>query len=143
MTPKQPEPTSAGQRIADLFLGKRQRPARRTPLDDGSVLDVRCPRCAAALRARCGRTNSCPRCGERVTVPGADVARSLMPVSGGELTVLTSLSDGADQRRLPAPMLVIDYQRPHYLVRVRGEQTGWVDEAGTRLVRPTPPTKRS
>ena len=139
MTAKQPEPTSPGQRIADLLLGKRQRPPRRTPLDDGSVLDVRCPRCAAALRARCGRTNSCPRCGERVTVPGADVARSLMPATGGHLTVRDSLADGAAERPLPGPLLVIDYQRPHYLVRVRDQQTGWVDEAGTRLVRPIPP----
>jgi len=36
--------------------------------------------------------------------------------------------------------LVIDYQRPWYLVRVRVQQTGWVNEDSTRLVRPTPPT---
>lgn len=143
MTPEQPEFVSPTQRLADLFLGKRRRPARRKPLDDGSVLDVRCPRCGAALRARCGRTNACPRCTERVTVPGADVARSLMPVSGPDLTVRDGLAAGAPERRLPGPLLVIDYQRPWYLVRVRGQQTGWVNEAATRLVRPTRPARRS
>lgn len=130
---------SPTQRLGELFLGKRRRPERGKPLDDGSVLDVRCPRCGAPLRARCGRTNACPRCTERVTVPGADVARSLMPVTGSVLTVRDRLASGSAARELPGPLLVIDYQRPDYLVRIRGEQVGWVDEAGTRLVRPTPP----
>lgn len=130
---------SPTQRLGDLFLGKRHRPERRKPLDDGSVLDVRCPACGAALRARCGRTNACPRCSERVTVPGADVARSLMPAAGRDVTVRDSLADGAEERPLPGPLLIIDYQRPWYFVRVRGQQTGWVHEIATRLVHPTPP----
>jgi hypothetical protein len=138
----EPEFVSPTQRLADLLLGKRRRPPGKKPLDDGSVLDVRCPRCEAALRARCGRTNSCPRCRERVVVPGADVARALMPKAGRDVTVRLKLSDAASQLAVPGPLLVLDYQRPWYLVRVRGEQTGWVDERDTRLVRPIPPPQR-
>jgi hypothetical protein len=135
----EPEFVSPTQRLADRFLGKRVRPPHKRPLDDGSVLDIRCPRCEAALRARCGRTNSCPRCGERVAVPGADVARALMPAAGRDLTVRDKLSDVSSERMVPGPLLVLDYQRPWYLVRVRGEQTGWVDESASRLVRPVRP----
>ncbi len=123
--------------LARLF---RRRPGRvrKAPLDDGSTLDVRCPRCAARLRLRCGRTNRCPRCGEQVTVPGADVARSVMPLSGDVVAVRRSLTEEGS-RTLPAPLLVIGYERPWYLVRVRGEETGWVSETGTRLVTPQRP----
>ena len=123
--------------LARLFRRTRDR-TRTPPLDDGSTLDVRCPRCAAQLRARCGRTNACPRCGEQVTVPGADVARSLMPESGTELSVRRSLTEDGE-RRVQGPLVVLGYERPWYLVRVRGEETGWVNEWRTRLVPPSPP----
>ena len=121
----------------DRLLGRSRR-SRHVPLDDGSTLDVRCPRCAARLRARCGRTNNCPRCSEKVTVPGADVARSLMPLTGDEVTVRRSLTEPGE-RRLPAPLLVLGYEPPWYLVRVRGPETGWVHDAAVRLVTPRPP----
>jgi hypothetical protein len=124
--------------LARVFRRKRDR-VRAKPLDDGSTLDVRCPRCAAQLRARCGRTNACPRCTEKVTVPGADVARSLMPESGTDLAVRASLTEPGE-RSLPGPLLVLGYERPWYLVRVRGEETGWVNEWRTRLVVPVRPT---
>jgi DNA-directed RNA polymerase subunit RPC12/RpoP len=123
--------------LARIFRRRRAR-TRHTPLDDGSTLDVRCPRCAAALRMRCGRTNACPRCGEKVTVPGADVARSLMPVSGSDLAVRRSLTEPGETA-LKGPLIVLGYERPWYLVRVRGEETGWVNEWRTRLVPPVPP----
>jgi hypothetical protein len=116
-------------------LFRRRARVRSKPLDDGSTLDVRCPRCAARLRARCGRTNSCPRCRERVTVPGADVARSLMPAAGDEVEVRQSLTSPGSAT-VPAPVLVIGYEPPWYLVRVRGTETGWVADTGVRLVSP-------
>jgi hypothetical protein len=123
--------------LARLFRRRRDRP-KHVPLDDGSTLDVRCPRCAVALRMRCGRTNACPRCGEKVAVPGADVARSLMPESGSDLVVRRSLTEPGE-RTLQGPLIVLGYERPWYLVRVRGEETGWVNEWRTRLVPPVPP----
>jgi hypothetical protein len=120
--------------LARLF-GRRRTRVRTAPLDDGSTLDVRCPRCAARLRARCGRTNSCPRCRERVTVPGADVARSLMPTTGEDVEVRRSLSEQGSVT-LPGPLLVVGYEPPWYLVRVRGTETGWVADSGARLVPP-------
>ena len=70
-------------------------------------------------------------------MPGADVARSLMPVTGTELVVRRSLTaDDAGERRVPAPVLVIGYEPPWYLVRVRGEETAWAPDTGTRLVTP-------
>jgi hypothetical protein len=127
------------QALGDKLLGRtRSRRKRTAPLDDGSTLDVRCPRCAARLRARCGRTNNCPRCGEKVTVPGADVARSLMPVAGTDLEVRRSLTSPGTLT-VPAPVLVIGYEPPWYLVRVRGEQTGWVGDTAARLVKPQSP----
>jgi hypothetical protein len=125
------------------LLGRR-RPSRRraAPLDDGSTLDLRCPRCAARLRARCGRTNACPRCGEKVAVPGADVARSLMPLSGTDVVVRRSLTaPDPGSRNVPAPVLVVGYEPPWYLVRVRGAETGWVADDAVRLVRPQPPAR--
>ena len=123
--------------LAALFRRRRTR-VRKKPLDDGSTLDVRCPRCAAQLRARCGRTNACPRCGEKVTVPGADVARSVMPLSGTEVAVRHSLTS-PEERLLPGPLLVLGYERPWYLVRVRGTETGWVADSTVRLVNPRRP----
>jgi hypothetical protein len=123
--------------LARLFRRRSSR-SRKAPLDDGSTLDVRCPRCAARLRLRCGRTNRCPRCGERATVPGADVARSVMPLVGDAIVVRRSLTEEGS-RSLPAPLLVLGYEPPWYLVRVRGEETGWVSETGTRLVTPQRP----
>ena len=123
--------------LARLF-GRRPRRARHVPLDDGSTLDVRCPRCAARLRARCGRTNSCPRCRERVVVPGADVARSAMPLAGDTLVVRQSLTEPGTVS-IAAPVLVIGYERPWYLVRLRGTETGWVADDAVRLVRPQRP----
>ena len=122
----------------DRLLGRKTR-KKHVPLDDGSTLDVRCPRCAARLRARCGRTNNCPRCSERVTVPGADVARSLMPAVGDEVVVRRSLTSAEGERRVPAPVLVLGYEPPWYLVRVRGTETGWVSDTGVRLVDPRKP----
>lgn len=130
----EPEFVSPLGALRDRLLGRRPRP-KHVPLDDGSTLDVRCPRCEARLRARCGRTNSCPRCRERVTVPGAGVARSLMPLSGEELSVRRSLQR-PDTVTVKAPVLVIGYERPNYLIRVRGTETGWVNEGDVRLVRP-------
>jgi hypothetical protein len=131
-----PEFVSPLQALGDRLLGRtRSRRARKPPLDDGSMLDVRCPACAARLRARCGRTNTCPRCRERVTVPGADAARSLMPLDGDEVAVRRSLTSPGE-RRVPAPVLVVAYDAPWYLVRVRGEETGWVHESAARLVTP-------
>jgi hypothetical protein len=125
--------------LAQIF-GRRRVRRRTPPLDDGSTLDLRCPRCAAPLRARCGRTNACPRCREKVTVPGADVARSLMPESGTELVVRRKLTgDDPGERRVPAPVLVLGYEPPWYLVRIRGEETAWAAEAGSRLVTPRRP----
>ena len=121
----------------DRLLGRRTR-KKHVPLDDGSTLDVRCPRCAARLRARCGRTNNCPRCNEKVAVPGADVARSVMPVTGDELVVRRSVSEPGE-RRVPAPLIVLGYERPWYLVRVRGTETGWVRDDVVRLVTPRRP----
>src|SRR3954469_19831519 len=122
--------------LGDWVLGRPRRSrTRKKPLDDGSTLDVRCPRCAAQLRARCGRTNACPRCGEKVAVPGADVARSVMPLAGTELPVRRSLSS-PEERPLPGPLLVIGYEPPWYLVRVRGTETGWVSDKVVRLVAP-------
>lgn len=118
-----------------MRLFRRKERERTPPLDDGSTLDVRCPRCAARLRARCGRTNRCTRCGERVAVPGADVARSVMPLTGDEVEVRRSLTEEGT-RSLPAPLVVLGYEPPWYLVRVRGTETGWVDDAGVRLVAP-------
>jgi hypothetical protein len=125
--------------LAKLF-GRRRSRVRKPPLDDGSTLDVRCPRCAARLRLRCGRTNACPRCSERVAVPGADVARAAVSVAGADLTVRRSLT-AADpgERTLPGPVLVLGYEPPWYLVRVRGEETGWVRDDTVRLLRPQPP----
>ena len=120
--------------LRDRLLGRRTR-KRVKPLDDGSTLDVRCPRCEARLRARCGRTNNCPRCSEKVTVPGADVARSLMPAHGDDLVVRRSLTSD-ETRTVKGPVLVIGYEPPHYLVRVRGTETAWAHEDGIRLVRP-------
>lgn len=120
--------------LAALFRRRRTR-VRKNPLDDGSTLDVRCPRCGAALRARCGRTNACPRCGEKVAVPGADVARSVMPSTGTDLAVRHSLSS-PEERLLPGPLLVLGYEPPWYLVRVRGTETGWVADSAVRLVTP-------
>ncbi len=132
----EPEFVSPLQRL----FGLRKRPARQAPLDDGSTLDLRCPRCAARLRARCGRTNACPRCRERVTVPGADVARALMPVTGTDLTVRAKLTgDDPGETRVPAPVLVLGYEPPWYLVRIRGERTAWAPDTGTRLVTPRAP----
>lgn len=124
--------------LADRLLRRHQRPVHPPPLDDGSTLDVRCPRCAARLRARCGRTNNCPRCGERVAVPGADVARSAMPLAGTDLVVRLSLTRD-ETRTVPAPVLVLGYERPWYLLRLRGEETAWVAENDIRLVPPNPP----
>ena len=124
--------------LRDRLLGRRRR-AKHVPLDDGSTLDVRCPRCAARLRARCGRTNNCPRCGERVTVPGADVARSAMPLTGDDLLVRAS-TQRDETRPVKGPLLVIGYEPPWYLVRVRGTETGWVRDDTVRLVTPRPPT---
>jgi hypothetical protein len=127
--------------LGRLLLGRRSVRARAKPLDDGSTLDLRCPRCprcAARLRARCGRTNACPRCREKVTVPGADVARALMPLAGTELVVRRSLTEPGE-RSLPAPVLVLGYEPPWYLVRVRGEETAWAAERAVRLVRPQRP----
>jgi hypothetical protein len=123
--------------LARLF-GRRRPRARKAPLDDGSTLDVRCPRCAARLRARCGRTNSCPRCRERVTVPGADVARSLMPLAGDTVVVRRSLTSPGEVS-VAAPVLVLGYEPPWYLVRIRGTETGWVADADVRLVVPQRP----
>ncbi len=123
--------------LRDRLLGRRTR-KRHVPLDDGSTLDVRCPRCAARLRARCGRTNNCPRCSEKVTVPGADVARSLMPLTGDEVVVRASLTEPGE-KRVPAPVLVLGYEPPWYLVRIRGTETGWVGDTGVRLVDPRKP----
>jgi hypothetical protein len=131
----EPEFVPSLQRLADRLLGRRTR-TRTKPLDDGSTLDVRCPRCAARLRARCGRANSCPRCRERVTVPGADVARALMPLDGDRLAVRRNLA-GPDET-VPAPLLVVGYEPPWYLVRLRGTQTAWAADTGVRLVRPRP-----
>ena len=123
------------------LFGKNRKRVPPTPLDDGSTLDVRCPRCAARLRARCGRTNKCPRCGERVAVPGADVARALMPDTGTELTVRAKLTgDDPGERRVPAPVVVLGYEPPWYLVRLRGEETAWASDSGTRLVTPRRPS---
>jgi hypothetical protein len=124
-----------------LFGRRARRRRHAAPLDDGSTLDVRCPRCAARLRARCGRTNACPRCRERLAVPGADVARSLMPLSGTEVVVRRSLT-AADpgERAVPAPVLVVGYEPPWYLVRVRGAETAWAADDAVRLVRPQPPS---
>ena len=125
-----------GQRLRDALLGRRVR-TRTRPLDDGSTLDVRCPACAAQLRARCGRTNSCPRCREQVAVPGADVARALVPATGDAVEVRRKLTgDDPGARTIRGPLLVIGYEPPHYLVRVRGQETGWVHDAGVRLVLP-------
>jgi hypothetical protein len=133
---------SPGDRLVGALFRRRARRASLKPLDDGSVLDVRCPRCSAALRARCGRTNACPRCGEQVTVPGADVARAIMPTAGRDIAVHAKLSGaGGTPTVLPGPLLVLDYQRPWYLVRVRGTQTGWVAEESTRLITPTRPPR--
>ena len=118
-----------------MRLFRRPPPPRAAPLDDGSTLDVRCPRCAARLRARCGRTNACPRCGEQVTVGGADVARSLMPLSGEDVVVRRSLH-AEETFVVKGPVLVLGYERPWYLVRVRGTETGWVRDDAARLVRP-------
>ena len=135
-----PEFVSPVQRLSGALFGRRERRPSAKPLDDGSVLDVRCPRCAAALRARCGRTNACPRCGERVAVPGADVARSIMPVSGRDLEVRSKLAgDGGTTTSMAGPLLVLDYQRPWYLVRLQATRTGWVAETGTRLISPSKP----
>ena len=73
-------------------------------------------------------------------MPGADVARSLMPGSGDELVVRRKLT-GADpgERRVPAPVLVVGYEPPWYLVRIRGEETAWAPDTGTRLVTPRRP----
>ncbi len=131
----EPEFVPPLQALANRLLRRRRARDRKAPLDDGSTLDLRCPRCAAQLRARCGRTNSCPRCRERVTIPGADVARSLMPLSGTEVAVRASLTEPGE-RSVPAPVLVLGYERPWYLVRVRREDTGWVAEEGVRLVTP-------
>jgi hypothetical protein len=132
----EPEFVSPLQRL----FGRRPARRRTPPLDDGSTLDLRCPRCAARLRARCGRTNNCPRCGERVTVPGADVARSLMPLRGSDLTVRKKLTgDDPGERVVPAPVLVIGYEPPWFLVRLRGEETAWAPDTGTRLVTPQRP----
>jgi hypothetical protein len=120
------------------LLGRSRVRRRAKPLDDGSTLDLRCPRCAARLRARCGRTNACPRCAERVAVPGADVARSVMPLAGTELVVRRSLTSPGE-RSLPAPVLVLGYEPPWYLVRVRGAETAWAAESAVRLVRPQRP----
>lgn len=133
----EPEFVSPVVAFRDRLLGRKTR-RKHVPLDDGSTLDVRCPRCAARLRARCGRTNNCPRCGEHVTVPGADVARSVMPVSGAELAVRRSLTEEGE-RRVPAPLLVLGYERPWYLVRIRGTETAWVREDAVRLVTPRRP----
>jgi hypothetical protein len=125
--------------LGDWVLGRKRRARKRVPpLDDGSTLDVRCPRCAARLRARCGRTNNCPRCSEKVTVPGADVARSVMPLSGTDVVVRSSLTE-AGERTVPAPVLVLGYEPPWYLVRVRGTETGWVRDDAVRLVTPVKP----
>lgn len=125
--------------LGDRLLGRRRRARKHTaPLDDGSTMDVRCPRCAARLRARCGRTNACPRCREKVAVPGADVARSAMPRTGTDLVVRLSLTGDAT-RTVPAPVLVLGYEPPWYLVRVRGTETAWVRDDGVRLVRPVKP----
>ncbi|MDQ1710890.1 MAG: hypothetical protein QOE45_340 [Frankiaceae bacterium] len=139
--PEEPEFVPPLAAFGRRLLGRRPSPGRRKALDDGSTLDLRCPRCAARLRARCGRTNACPRCRERVTVPGADVARSLMPSAGTEVVVRSSLTEPGE-RRLPAPVLVLGYEPPWYLVRVRGAETGWAHETGVRLVRPQPPAAR-
>jgi hypothetical protein len=133
----EPEFESPLASLRGRLFGRRAR-VRATPLDDGSTLDVRCPRCAARLRARCGRTNSCPRCRERVTVPGADVARSLMPAFGDQVVVRRSL-ESEESRNVPGPVLVLGYEPPFYLVRVRGTETGWVSDAGVRLVSPQAP----
>jgi hypothetical protein len=125
--------------LGDWVLGRRRRSrTRKKPLDDGSTLDIRCPRCAARLRARCGRTNACPRCRENLTVPGADVARSAMPVAGTDLVVRLSLTRD-ETRTVPAPVLVLGYERPWYLVRVRGTDTAWVRDSDVRLVTPLEP----
>lgn len=133
----EPEFVSPMAALRDRLLGRKTR-RKHVPLDDGSTLDVRCPRCAARLRARCGRTNNCPRCSEKVTVPGADVARSVMPLAGEELTVRRSLTEEGE-RRVPGPVLVLGYERPWYLVRVRGTETGWVRDDAVRLVAPRRP----
>lgn len=70
-----------------------------------------------------------------MTVPGADVARSVMPLNGDSVAVRSSL-ERSETRDLPAPLVVLGYERPWYLVRVRGTDTGWVHEDGTRLVQP-------
>lgn len=133
----EPEFVSPLASFRDRLLGRKPR-SRTTPLDDGSTLDVRCPRCAARLRARCGRTNNCPRCGEKVTVPGADVARSVMPHAGEDLVVRRSL-ERDETHVVRGPLVVLGYEPPWYLVRVRGTETGWVDDAGVRLVDPHRP----
>ena len=69
-------------------------------------------------------------------MPGADVARSLMPENGTDLVVRRSLTEDGE-RRIQGPLVVLGYERPWYLVRVRGEETGWVNEWRTRLVTPT------
>jgi DNA-directed RNA polymerase subunit RPC12/RpoP len=139
---QEPEFVSPGDRLVGALFGRRARRPSAKPLDDGSVLDVRCPRCSAALRARCGRTNACPRCGEQVLVPGADVARAIMPTVGRDLAVHAKSNDHAGTPTvLPGPLLVLDYQRPWYLVRVRGTQTGWVAEESTRLIAPIKPAR--
>ncbi|HWL36729.1 MAG TPA: hypothetical protein VNQ77_11095 [Frankiaceae bacterium] len=137
----EPEFVSPLASFRDRLLGRKAR-TKTKPLDDGSTLDVRCPRCAARLRARCGRTNNCPRCGEKVAVPGADVARSLMPAAGEDVVVRRSLQRD-ETHVVKGPLVVLGYEPPWYLVRVRGTETGWVSDAGVRLVEPKPPTGKA
>lgn len=37
---------------------------------------------------------------------------------------------------MQGPLVVLGYEPPWYLVRVRGTETGWVNDAGVRLVPP-------
>lgn len=137
MTDPPPRFVSPGQRLREVILGRRTTRSRARPLDDGSTLELRCPGCAAALRARCGRTNACPRCAEQVTVPGADVARAVTGADGGGVRVRRKLT-GDDPRAevVPGPLLVVDYASPYFLVRLRGEDTAWAAQDDVRVVPP-------
>ena len=68
-------------------------------------------------------------------MPGADVARSLMPAAGDDVVVRRSLQRD-ETHVVKGPLVVLGYEPPWYLVRVHGTETGWVSDVGVRLVEP-------